>query len=309
MAKINYLTEREVLAKDRQTILGVSLAAGLPHIHACGGQARCSTCRILVVDGLNNCSDRTELETKVAERLQWPDEIRLACQTRVLGDICIRRLALDTVDQDNASEDMRAGNTGTIGREQHIVALFTDVRNYTPFVEQNLPYDVLHVLRRIFAEMSARVREFGGVVNNYMGDGMVALFGVEQNENSKGSAELDAVCAAAAMLKDIANHREYFVGLYKRDIEIGIGIDAGTAVLGELGTGDGAMFTAIGPPMNKAARIESATKICATNLAVSDTVYEKVRDRVRKGETHEIELKGVPGISEVIEIEEVFSSV
>ncbi len=68
------------------------------------------------------------------------------------------------------------------------------------------------------------------------------------------------------------------------------------------------MFTAIGPPMNKAARIEAATKICATNLAVSDTVYAKISDRVRKGETHKMELKGVPGISEVIEIEEVFLS-
>jgi len=297
--KVTFVSETEIEAKPKQTVLGASLAANLPHIHACGGQARCSTCRVLIVDGLENCSERTDIELKVSDRLEWPDDIRLACQTRVLGDLTVRRLAIDDVDETNASQEMSNGSAGAIGREQHIVAMFTDVRNYTPFVEQNLPYDVLHVLRRIFAQMGVRVREHGGRINNYMGDGMVALFGLEEG---RINPELDAVKAAIAMLNDLDGFKAYFESLYNREIEIGIGIDAGSAVLGLLGTGDDEMFTAIGPPMNKAARIESSTKLCATNLAISDAVYDRIQSSVHIGEIHKMELKGVRGLSTVVEI-------
>src|SRR5438132_14384664 len=78
-----------------ESILTASLRAGIPHTWVCGGHARCSTCRVLVLDGLEHCVTRTTQEQVLAERLIFGPGIRLACQTRVTGDVKLRRLVLD----------------------------------------------------------------------------------------------------------------------------------------------------------------------------------------------------------------------
>lgn len=71
------------------------MRVGIPHTHICGGSARCSTCRILIVEGLEFCSPRTSLEAELAKKLQLEPEIRLACQTQVAsGKVILRRLAI-----------------------------------------------------------------------------------------------------------------------------------------------------------------------------------------------------------------------
>src|SRR6185295_16028480 len=76
-----------VTAAPGQTILEASLAAGIPHTHECGGNARCSTCRVLVLEGARNLSPRESAELKLARRLGFGDDIRLACQTRPNGPV------------------------------------------------------------------------------------------------------------------------------------------------------------------------------------------------------------------------------
>ena len=91
MPVIRYLPdERGVDARDNETILEVSLRAGIPFAHACGGNARCSTCRVMILDGLENCAPRTKREEALTAHLQFAPEMRLACQTKISEPIRAR---------------------------------------------------------------------------------------------------------------------------------------------------------------------------------------------------------------------------
>jgi len=87
---ITYLGEKTVAAPPMQTILETSCANGIPHVSECGGRARCSTCRVMIVDGLEHCEPRNAPEERLAARKGFYPEIRLACQTRVRGDVTLK---------------------------------------------------------------------------------------------------------------------------------------------------------------------------------------------------------------------------
>src|SRR5439155_161135 len=80
--------------------------------HACGGHARCSTCRVAIVSGLENCQPRNENETLMAEKLHFPPELRLACQTCVTGAVTVRRLAIDQEDVELIAAALEPGKIG-----------------------------------------------------------------------------------------------------------------------------------------------------------------------------------------------------
>ena len=80
MPTVFYILEKQAVEADpAETILQVSLRAGIPHAHACGGNARCSTCRVVILEGLEYCVARNDSEQKLADRLHFTPDIRLAC--------------------------------------------------------------------------------------------------------------------------------------------------------------------------------------------------------------------------------------
>src|SRR3954451_19027284 len=108
MPTITYVIDGRVAEiAPGETILQASLRAGIPHAHACGGHARCSTCRVQVVEGLDGCAGRTDKERDLATRLRFAPEARLACQTTVSADVRIRRLVLDQTDVDLVEQSAR----------------------------------------------------------------------------------------------------------------------------------------------------------------------------------------------------------
>src|SRR5580698_5723537 len=124
MPKIDFQNDRVVEDHDpMHTLLEASLAAGIPHVHACGGNARCSTCRVMVHDGLENLSPRNAAEQTLALRKGLGETIRLACQTRAKGDCRVRRLVIDDQDADAV---IAASSTRASGRELKMAILFTD---------------------------------------------------------------------------------------------------------------------------------------------------------------------------------------
>ena len=76
---------KKIEISSDETILTASIRKEIPHLSACGGVGKCSTCRINIISGLENCSVRTEDEIKLADRLNLPETVRLACQTKVCG--------------------------------------------------------------------------------------------------------------------------------------------------------------------------------------------------------------------------------
>ena len=277
----------------KQTILDATLGAGIPHTHACGGNARCSTCRVIVLDGVEQCGPRNRREMKVAGELDFGPDLRLACQTKLAGDVRVRRLVIDP--EDVALTDLRnRGRDNPVGHEQDIAVLFSDIRSFTPLAESLMPYDVIHLLNRHFHEVTAVIEANGGMVCTYMGDGLMALF------RDEDEAPIQAVKAGLGMLEAVDARRQYYEELYGKSYEIGIGIHWGQAVVGTLvGT---AGVTAIGDAVNLASRIESANKEAGTRMLISDHTREAVGHLVELGRQVDLELKGKTGTHTLHEV-------
>ena len=300
MHTITYLPDnKRVEAEEGETILQTSLRLGIPHTHVCGGNARCSTCRVIILDGLENCTSRNSLEQGLAKRLNFSPQIRLACQTLITGDVTLRRLVLDEKDVELTSQLTPDKTPIYAGEEKKIAILFADIRKFTEFSESLPPYDVIHVLNRYFDQMGKVINQHGGYIDNYMGDGLMALFGADDTQE----ATLRAVSAGLGMLEAVDQFRAYLENIYAMSFRIGIGIHYGDAVLGSIGAKDGRRMTAIGDAVNFASRIEQANKEYGTQMLVSEHAYDEVRQHVRVGrEFTDSVLKGKSGRYKLYEI-------
>jgi adenylate cyclase len=287
-----------------ETLLDTSLRSGVVHAHACGGHARCSTCRVEVTEGIDACAPRTVAEQVLAERLGFTPQLRLACQTTANSSVTMRRLILD--DDDVALVDQRARNTAAVaaGEERTLAILFTDIREFTAFSEQLPPHDVVHVLNRYFHAMGRDVSRFGGCIDNYMGDGFMALFGLGESEETEASSALNAVQAGLAMLKTMDALKPYLETAYGRSFDMRIGIHFGEAVVGSVGAIGRERVTAIGDAVNFASRIESANKVSGTRLLISEALYARVGTQLRIGQKIHISIHGKSGEYALYEVVE-----
>jgi len=147
----NISVERE--GKDK-SLLEISLEQGIPHYHACGGNAQCSTCRVMVLEGLDRLEPPNIKEKALLEKKGWSaSNVRLACQTRPRAGLTIRRLVIDETDAKLAKGEASEGR----GLERDLAVLFSDLAGFTPFTENALPYDVVHLLDRYFDHMGKTV--------------------------------------------------------------------------------------------------------------------------------------------------------
>jgi adenylate cyclase len=296
MAVIRFLPDGvDVDAKPGKTLLDVALKAGIPHTHACGGNARCTTCRVLVVDGEQGLAEPTWKETRVAKKLGLGGKYRLACQTKIEGDATVRRLVIDPADV--AITDFR-DRASPVGVEREVAVLFSDIRSFTPLAESLLPYDVIHLLNRHYYEMGSVISARGGHITAYMGDGLMCLFGLDE-----GGADPphQAVLAGVEMLERQDERRADLEMLYGQSYEIGVGIHTGQAVVGMLG-GEVSVMTAIGDVVNMASRIESATKQVGARMLISDATYQSAADSVQVGKKVSLQLKGKTGTHTLYEV-------
>lgn len=299
MARIDVLPEGiQIEARADETVLEALLRHGILQAHICGGKGRCSTCRLLILDGLTNCSPRTPREQRLAERLHFPADIRLACQTHVTGPIRLRRLIIDDEDLECTDLTILTDQTAIVGTEKGIFILFADIEGFTSFAEALLPYDIVHVLNRYFNRMGRVIRQYHGYINAYMGDGLMALF--EATDPKPGAAW--AVQAGLAMLRETAHLQPYLQELFHRSFLIRIGLHYGKVVTGAFGPADSRRETVIGDAVNVASRIEAANKLAGTRFLISETVYQFVQDKIQVGQRLEVNL---PGKSQVHTLYEV----
>jgi adenylate cyclase len=102
------------------------------------------------MDGLSNCLPRNEKEKRLTDKLGLPEDIRLACQTKISGNITIRRPIVDELDIKIVLKQFGDAPGTKLGQEKHLAILFTDIENYTEFAEALPAYDVVHVLNRYY---------------------------------------------------------------------------------------------------------------------------------------------------------------
>lgn len=280
-----------------ETILRLSQRHRIPHMSECGGQARCTTCRVRCLDGVANLSPRTDAERAIAEARGWDPFTRLACQTRVRGDVIVERLIRSPAE----ATLVRAEESGLQrGREVSLVTLFCDLRGFTPLTERTLPYDVVHLLNRFFEAMGEPILNNNGYIDMYVGDAVVAHFGLDGAPPARSC--LNAVRSAVLMQHglDALNHE--VLAEFGVRLQIGIGVDVGTAIVGPIGHSSKRQLTAIGDSVNRASRIESATKTFAAGLLVSDEVMEHVSGSVVSPRAFDADLKGKRGVARLHEV-------
>jgi adenylate cyclase len=190
--------------------------------------------------------------------------VRLACQTRPIRDVAVAPLLAPSIVAGQAlTADIRQG------REREIAVLFADVRGFTRMAENKLPYDVVFVLNRYFETIGMAVTSAGGITNQFAGDGVMALFGID---HGPAAGCRQALAASRAMVEGVAALSAELVGELPVPLRIGIGIHAGPAVVGRMGWGPSFYLTAVGDTVHVAARLEQATKDYRCELVVSEAV-------------------------------------
>ncbi|MFH1950211.1 MAG: adenylate/guanylate cyclase domain-containing protein [Pseudomonadota bacterium] len=283
---------KTVFASPDSTILEATLDAKINHMYVCGGNARCSTCRVYIMDGSNNCQPRNEKEQQLAEKLGFPQDIRLACQTRIRGDITIRRPVVDDLDTKIILKQFGNAPGTRLGQEKDLAILFTDIVNYTQFAEAFPAYDVVHVLNRYYQSMNDIIVQHQGIISDVAGDGILALFGViEDRKNSV----LDAINAVRAMKTSLTRFNEYLNQMYNWSFGIRAGINFGKVIVGNFDTGLMKKISAIGDAVNLASRIETANKDFGTQLLISQSANDKIEGLVETRKMSQSRLKGKSG--------------
>jgi len=268
MFEVSY-PDRKIRIPKGLSVLEGSLRFHVPHASVCGGRARCSTCRVRVISDRAVLPKPSGREAFVLRRVGAGGDpaVRLACQLRPTADIAVIPLLPPNVGADFVRNRQRIN----LGRERYIVSMFVDMRGSTKFAESRLPFDVVFLINRFLGAASLAVIDAGGQPNQFVGDGLLALFGINADPVT---ACRQAMRAAALVAKNVAAMNQQFAADMREPLQFGIGIHGGEVIIGDIGFRDQKVFTAIGDPVNVAARLQDMTKTLNCQVVISDEVYK-----------------------------------
>jgi len=157
-----------------------------------------------------------------------------------------------------------------IGVTEHMTVMFSDVRNFTGLSENLAARDIVQLLNCHFAEMSAAIFEFDGTVDKFIGDALMAFWGAPIRINNH--ADL-AVSAALRMVERLDHVNEQLEAMRLPQIDIGIGLNSGDVILGNIGSDQHLDYTVIGDNVNLASRVEGLTKTYGLRLLISESTH------------------------------------
>lgn len=185
---------------------------------------------------------------------------------RKRSDQYVERIFGTYLDREIAEHILREG-TDLRALEADVTTMFVDIRDFTAFAEQFDPTEVVETLNCLFELVVPIIAEYDGHVDKFVGDGLLAVFGVPAHQSDHADLALDAAAAIAAAAAET----------FQGDLEIGIGIDSGTVIAGNVGGGGRLDFTVIGDAVNTAARIETATRETGDVILFSEQTLSRLR--------------------------------
>jgi adenylate cyclase len=206
----------------------------------------------------------------------------------------VRRFATGAVADDLALSGFALG-----GRHVQATVMFSDIRGFTALVEQQPPDETIELLNTYYTLMFDAISGQGGVVNQMIGDGLMAIFGAPL---ALAGHEAAAVRAALDMLEMVELFNAERAADGKPPIAIGIGIASGEVVAGYTGTQSRATYTCIGDTVNLAARLESHTKSAACPVLVDPAVRAGLGDAFEVRSLGPVALKGKARQTEVFAV-------
>ena len=278
--RVRYEDGPEITADRGLTLLEMSQMKGIPHPSLCGGKGRCTTCRVAVTEGLEELPPPSAAEARSLAAVNAAPNVRLACQIRPSAALTVKRIY---------SPKGRRQVHAAQGEEKTLAVLFLDIRGFTARSAGLLPYDVVFLLNRFFDAVVPEVTRAGGSVDKYMGDGMLALF---ETRDAQSSARA-GLAAAADIGVALARFNRLLASEGEEPVRIGMGLHAGTVVLGEIGAAGLAPRTLIGATVNAASRLEAKTKDLGVELLVSRAVFEAAGLGLPEQGLQTFELRGV----------------
>jgi adenylate cyclase len=267
MISLSYGNGRTVRVPKGLSVLEASLRNNVPHASVCGGRARCSTCRIRVIGDCASLPEPSQREAFVLNRVgAGPDPaIRLACQLRPEADLSFFQIFLPQI----TAASLRTSSPARIGEERYLVSMFVDMRGSTKLAEKRLPFDTVFIVNRFLGAVSQAVMECGGQPNQFVGDGQLALFGLNSSPQIACRQALKAAAMIAANVDELNRFLEHDL---REPIRFGIGIHGGEVIIGDIGYRDHMVFTALGDAVNVAARLQDMTKSLACEAILSEEV-------------------------------------
>ena len=284
LVRVEYPNGQSISVVRGTSVLEASRMLRIPHASVCGGRGRCSTCRVRVRGATGALPPPDKDEAVVLRRVGASPNVRLACQLRPRGDVEAVPLLPPLV---NPGEGF--SRSGHLGSEKEIAILFADLRAFTRLAETKLPYDVVFLLNRYFAAMGHAIEEAGGRVDKFIGDGIMALFGVNDGAEAGCRHALEAARLMSLRLDELNGALRHEIDA---PLRIGIGIHVGPVIVGEMGYGPATQLTAVGDAVNTASRLEGLSKEFACELVVSDDVAAKAGLDMTAFEVHEVEIRG-----------------
>lgn len=281
---IAYVGGKSVLVPEGYSVLEASRQAGIPHADVCGGKGRCTTCRVSVLQGREYLPPASVQEKAILASIHAPPNVRLACQLRPIRDLLVETLVPvtpKTTYEPRSHEDLA-------GREQEVAVMFADLRGFTTIAERKLPYDVVFLLNRYFEVVGRCIEAAGGTANQFTGDGVMALFGIESSQQVACRQALKAVCEITEGLAELSAELTEELA---EPLRIGIGIHVGQAVVGHMGRGIAMYLTAVGDTVHVASRLQDLTKEFGCQLIISDLVAESAGIDVSSFPKHELTVR------------------
>ncbi len=185
-----------------------------------------------------------------------------------------------------------------------VTILMSDIRGFTPLSESLPPQEVVRLLNRYFTSMVEVIMENGGVVDKFIGDAIMVIFGAPVKRTPEESA-MRAVRSAIGMRERLRELNESFEAEGLPAIRVGIGVHTGEAIVGNVGSSQRMDYTCIGDSVNTTARIESACKTVGADVLVSGVVRTLLGNRIEVGPSSRVHLKGKSEPMDVFPVEAV----
>ncbi|MGR3802374.1 adenylate/guanylate cyclase domain-containing protein [Marinibacterium profundimaris] len=255
--RISYVGGPTVTTRRGPTLLEISRAHDVPHAALCGGRGRCSTCRVIVEEGADQLPPPSEAEARTLAAVNAPPGARLACQMRPAESLTVFRVF--------RNDGRRHRAHASQGEERRLAILFLDIRGFTARTAGQFPYDVVFLLNRFFDAIVPQITGCGGIVDKYLGDGLLAVF---DGRDEATSARM-ALRAAEGIGSALATFNATLRAEGAAPVRIGIGLHLGDLVMGEIGAAGNAPRTIIGDTVNAASRLEGETKTLQVELLIS----------------------------------------
>ena len=255
--------QRVVRVPRGWTVLEASRSFGIPHMSMCGGRARCSTCRIRVIEGASDCPPPNQDERQTLERIRLGDDVRLACQLRPDGDISVVPLLVA------GSGTRHALTISEASVERDAAILFVDLHQWSgPAHQRHSSHDTIYALNLFLEVVGDAVSEAGGMQSGFACESAVAIFGLE--------CTIEQACKQTV---NAAGHIEHSMHLLNARLtrELGFQADfaqcihAGSTVVGNIGYRDARTMSAAGNAIHSARQLRKFAESNGVRFIISET--------------------------------------